>query len=106
MKQIHAFKIDLTKIEGNGDLTCPRCGTKISPDDETEATYSILGSKVNSNCLDEVLICCNKCSSHIHLTGFSLLQEMDLFEEEIKGRKKKDLVCHVSSVLDDYPSKS
>ena len=73
MKQIHAFKIDLTKIEGNGDLTCPRCGTKISPDDETEATYSILGSKVNSNCLDEVLICCNKCSSHIHLTGFSLL---------------------------------
>jgi hypothetical protein len=84
MKQIHAFKIDLTKIEGNGDLTCPRCGTKISPDDETEATYSILGSKVNSNCLDEVLICCNKCSSHIHLTGFSLLQEMDLAEEERK----------------------
>jgi hypothetical protein len=90
MRQIHAYKIDLTKIEGNGDVTCPRCGTKISPDDETEATYSILGSKVNSNCLDEVLICCNRCSSHIHLTGFSLLREMDVVEEEIGGRKKRD----------------
>jgi hypothetical protein len=87
MRQIHAYKIDLTKIEGNGDFACPRCGTKISPDDETEAAYSILGSKVNSNCLDEVLICCNRCSSHIHLTGFSLLQEMDLAEEERKRKR-------------------
>jgi hypothetical protein len=105
VRQIHAYKIDLTKIEGNGDFACPRCGAKISPDDETETAYSILGSKVNSNSLDEVLICCNKCSSHIHLTGFSLLQEMDPGEEEMKGRKKKDSVCCVSSALDDYHSK-
>jgi hypothetical protein len=52
-----------------------------------------------------VFICCNKCSSHIHLTGFSLLQEMDPGEEEMKGRKKKDSVCCVSSALDDYHSK-
>ena len=76
MKQLHAYKIDLTKIKGSRSLACPRCGTKISPDDETEAVYSILGLKVNSNNLDEVVIRCNKCSSHIHLTGFSLLQEM------------------------------
>jgi DNA-directed RNA polymerase subunit RPC12/RpoP len=76
MKHIHAYKIDLTKIEGNGDFACPRCGTKISPDDETEAVFSILGSKVNSNGL-EVVIRCNNCSSHIYLTGFSLLQELE-----------------------------
>jgi DNA-directed RNA polymerase subunit RPC12/RpoP len=88
MKHIHAYKIDLTKIEGNGDFACPRCGTKISPDDETEAIYSILGSKVNSNGLEEVMIRCNKCSSHIHLTGFSLLQEMET-GEELNEREKK-----------------
>jgi DNA-directed RNA polymerase subunit RPC12/RpoP len=84
MKQLHAYKIDLTKIEGSGSFACPRCGTKISPDDETEAVYSILGSKVNSNRLDEVVIRCNKCSSHIHLTGFSLLQEMEMPEKELE----------------------
>jgi hypothetical protein len=78
MRQIHAYKIDLTKIEGNGDFACPRCGTKISPDDQTETVYSILGSKVNSNGLEEVIICCRKCSSHIHLTGFSLLQKIQV----------------------------
>lgn len=98
MKQIHAHKIDLTKIEGNGDFACPRCGTKISPDDETEAVYSILGSKVNSNGLEEVVICCHKCSSHIHLTGFSLLQEMEMAEEELEGREKRDRLCCISHV--------
>jgi hypothetical protein len=98
MKQMHAYKIDLTKIEGNGDFACPRCGTKISPDDETEAVYSILGSKVNSSGLEEVVICCNKCSSHIHLTGFSLLQETEMPKEELEGRKKRDQLRYVSHV--------
>jgi DNA-directed RNA polymerase subunit RPC12/RpoP len=84
IKQLHAYKIDLTKIEGSGSFACPRCGTKISPDDETEAIYSILGSKVKGKSLDEVVIRCNKCSSHIHLTGFSLLQEMEMLEKELE----------------------
>jgi hypothetical protein len=96
MKHIHAYKIDLTKIEGNGDFTCPRCGTKISPDDQTEGVYSVLGSKMNSNGL-EVIILCNKCSSHIHLTGFSLLQEMETGEELNDGEEKGQecYFCHV-----------
>jgi DNA-directed RNA polymerase subunit RPC12/RpoP len=98
MKQMHAYKIDLTKIEGNGDFACPRCGTKISPDEETEAVYSILGSKVNSSGLEEVVICCNKCSSRIHLTGFSLLQETEMPKEELEGRKKRDKLRYVSHV--------
>ena len=81
MKQTHAYKIDLTKIDGDGEFSCPRCGTTISPDDEQEESYSILGSKADDNGLEELEIRCNKCSSQIHLTGFSLLQE-------ISGAKK------------------
>ena len=88
MKQKYAYKIDLTKIEGNGNFACPRCRTKISPDDETEAVYSILGSKTKSNGLKEIVIRCNKCSSHIHLTGFSLLQEMDMTKEKLEEIKE------------------
>jgi hypothetical protein len=83
MKHIHAYKIDLTKIKGNGDFACPKCGTKISPDDQTEAFYSILGSKVNSNGLEEVVIRCSKCFSHIYLTGFSLLREIGTGDDSV-----------------------
>jgi RNase P subunit RPR2 len=74
MKQIH--RIDLTKIEGDGDVSCPQCGTVISPDDSTEEKYSVLEPKVSKNGLKEVVIYCNNCGSHIRLTGFSLLQEI------------------------------
>ena len=75
MKQTQAYKINLAKTDRNGDFSCPRCGTKISPDDETEEVYSILEPKVNSYGLEELVINCNKCSSRIHLTGFSASAE-------------------------------
>jgi len=40
------------ELEGKGDFLCPRCGTKISPDDETEKVYSILEPKVRKNTLE------------------------------------------------------
>ena len=76
MKQTHAYEVDLTKIDGDGDFLCPRCGAIVSPDDEREEAYSILGSKANDEGLEEMVIRCNKCSSHIYLTGFSLLQNL------------------------------
>ena len=76
MQQTQAYKVDLTKIDGNGDFPCPRCGNVISPDETTEKTYCILEPKVNSHGLEEVVLCCNKCQSHINLTGFSLLQKL------------------------------
>ena len=79
MKQIHAYKIDLTEIEGSGDFACPKCGAKISPDDQTQTVYSILGSKVNNDWLEEIVICCHKCYSHIHLTSFSLMKKIERF---------------------------
>lgn len=74
MKQKHI--LDLNKIDGEGDFSCPHCGVVISPEDSTEEKYSILEPKVNSNGLEEVEILCNCCGSHIHLTGFSFLQEI------------------------------
>ena len=78
MEQAQAYKVDLTKMDGNGDFPCPRCGSIISPDETTEKTYCIVEPKVNSHGLEEVVICCNMCNSHIHLTGFSLLEELSI----------------------------
>ncbi len=78
MKQTYAYTVDLTKISGEGDFSCPVCETVISPDDTTEETYTILEPKVDKHGLVEVVICCNKCSSQIHLTGFSLLEKLSI----------------------------
>ena len=78
MQQTQAYKVDLTEIDGNGDFPCPRCGNVISPDETTEETYCIIEPKVNGRGLEEVVISCNKCNSHIHLTGFSLLEKLSI----------------------------
>lgn len=74
LKQILVHQIDLMAIEGNGDFQCPHCGTKISPNDETENVYSILEPKVRNNILESLLIRCNACSNKLLLTGFSALE--------------------------------
>ena len=76
MKQIQVYKVDLTKTDGSGDLSCPKCGSVISPDDVTEEAYSILETKVSKHGLEELAIRCNRCTSKIHLSGFSLLQKL------------------------------
>jgi hypothetical protein len=70
------FGLDLTRISGKGEFTCPKCGATISPDDETEEVYSILEAKVKRQILKELLIQCNRCANQISLTGFSLLQKL------------------------------
>jgi hypothetical protein len=64
------FTIDLSKIEGKGDFPCPSCGVCISPDDQTDNTYTIVDTKVNCSDLEELVIQCNKCGSKIRLIGF------------------------------------
>jgi hypothetical protein len=78
MEQTQAYRVDLTKIIGEGDFPCPRCGNVISPDETAEETYCILELKVNDKGLEEVVISCNGCKSHIHLTGFSLLEKLSI----------------------------
>ena len=98
MKQTHAYRVDLTKIDGGGEFACPRCGVVMSPDDDTEETYSILDSKADKDGLEEMVIQCNKCSSQIHLTGFSLLQELSEDSGGKARQKKVAPVCYIAHV--------
>ncbi len=75
VKQVHAYKISLALASKDGSFLCPHCGTKISPDDETDAAYSILETVVDRFDLEEVVICCNRCHNTLHLTGFPKEQE-------------------------------
>lgn len=69
MKRPLVYKVDLTKIEGDGAFPCPNCGATISPDDETENSYSIVETKFRGESLEELIIQC-RCGSKIHLVGF------------------------------------
>ena len=94
MKQTHAYVLDLTKIDGNGNFSCPRCGTAISPDDCTEEAYSILEIKVNNYSLEKLVIRCNRCASQLHLTGFSLLQKLS---ETLQVKTLKEAKANLNS---------
>ena len=73
MGQLLVYEVNLTKIQGDGEFRCPKCGINISPDDETDEVYCILETTVRNNFLDELVIQCQKCKSEIRLTGFSIL---------------------------------
>jgi predicted RNA-binding Zn-ribbon protein involved in translation (DUF1610 family) len=73
MEQQLKYQVDLTKIQGNGDFQCPKCGDTISPDDETDEVYCILEKKFGNNSLEELIIQCQKCRSKIRLIGFSVI---------------------------------
>jgi transcription initiation factor IIE alpha subunit len=75
-KLLLEYKVDLTKIDGSGDFPCPQCGAHLSPEDETEATYSIKEIKTRRDRLEELVIQCNCCDSFIHLAGFKLLDSL------------------------------
>jgi len=64
------YTIDLTKIDGDGAFPCPKCGTIISPEDETEESYQIVETKVKDDELAELVLMCSKCGSTIKLVGF------------------------------------
>ena len=70
VKEPRAYEVDLTKIQGDGDFSCPSCGVIISPQDETEDVYCVLETKVKGQALEELLIRCNMCGSKILLVGF------------------------------------
>lgn len=69
MGQPLVYQVDLKELQGEGDFPCPGCGVVISPEDETEDVYVILGTKVNGEDLEELVIRCNQCKSKIRLRG-------------------------------------
>ena len=64
------YTINLVSIEGDGSFACPKCGMKISPDDESEENYKIVDTKVVNDELAELIVACGKCGSVIRITGF------------------------------------
>ena len=74
MQSNKLFRIDMKNIRGKGDFNCPKCGTKISPDDRTEKRYIILETSMKKDELDAVTLQCNRCESQIQLTGFNALR--------------------------------
>jgi hypothetical protein len=98
MKQKQVYVLDLTKISGSGDFSCPHCGAAISPDDCTEEVYSILEAKVNRQGLEELVIRCNKCASQLHLTGFSLLQKLPETLEEKSNSEKEEYPEYITHI--------
>ncbi|MEM2440278.1 MAG: hypothetical protein QW493_03580 [Candidatus Bathyarchaeia archaeon] len=70
------YKIDLTKIDGDGAFPCPGCGVTISPDDESDEVYEIANTIVKGTELAELVLHCKKCGSIIRLVGFLHLSEI------------------------------
>lgn len=74
MQTTETYTIDLTKIAGDGEVNCPKCGMTFSPNDETEELYTILETATKANSLERITLKCNKCRSQINLVGFALLE--------------------------------
>jgi predicted RNA-binding Zn-ribbon protein involved in translation (DUF1610 family) len=70
VKRSMAYTVDLTKIDGDGAFPCPKCGTIISPDDESEENYQIVDTKVRNDELAELVVECKRCGTTIKLVGF------------------------------------
>jgi hypothetical protein len=78
MKQKLEYKVDLTKTEGEGEFPCPRCGAKISPDEEPGETYDILDYvEKEDGSVEEIAVTCKKCRSTIHIIGFETLDDSE-----------------------------
>jgi hypothetical protein len=96
MRQKQVYVLDLNKIGGNGDFSCPHCGAAISPDDCTEETYSILEAKVDRHGLEELVIRCNRCTRQLHLTGFSLLQKLPETDKEKSMSEREEPIEYIA----------
>jgi predicted RNA-binding Zn-ribbon protein involved in translation (DUF1610 family) len=77
MEKGKSFVIDLSKLKGTGDFQCPKCGTTISPDDQSDEVYTILKPIVKDDRLEKIVLQCNSCGCKINLVGFHSLQKIE-----------------------------
>ena len=75
LEQIESYTIDLTEIRERGEFKCPKCGTVISPHDKSEDVYTILETVMKKDCLEKIVLQCNRCRSQVHLIGFNVLNK-------------------------------
>jgi predicted RNA-binding Zn-ribbon protein involved in translation (DUF1610 family) len=80
MKQI--LKVDLTKIDGDGEFFCPNCNEIISPEDKSGLVYDIIDIQTGEGgTLNKVIIECKSCRNFISLIGFELLNTIGYSED-------------------------
>lgn len=75
IRNVEPYIIDLTKIDGDGTVPCPKCGNAISPDDETNETYKVIEPIMVNGKFTGLVISCGSCNTQITLTGFQELVE-------------------------------
>jgi predicted RNA-binding Zn-ribbon protein involved in translation (DUF1610 family) len=75
MGKTKSFFIDISRTKGSGEFRCPKCGTKISPDDQSEDVYTILRPVMKGDRLERIILQCNRCRSKIHLIIFHVLEK-------------------------------
>jgi hypothetical protein len=63
-------EIDLLKVEGDGSFPCPKCGSLISPKDDTGEKYQIHEIEERNGELSALVLLCNNCGTKIRLVGF------------------------------------
>jgi hypothetical protein len=75
-QQISVFKLGISKTDRDGAFLCPNCRARICPDDNSDVIYSIHDIVLtDDNLVDELVLCCHRCSSFIHLTGLSNIEK-------------------------------
>jgi hypothetical protein len=55
LQRIKCYILDLTKLDESAEIQCP-LGSIISPDDETEETYTILKTLMKEGNLDKMIL--------------------------------------------------
>jgi hypothetical protein len=95
------YQLDLSKTDRNGAFHCPKCKTKISPDDNSENVYSIYEAKTAKDNLSELVLYCKRCCSLIHLRGFSGLPKTGN-THSFKGTKNKSKAHAVAPLSPNF----
>jgi len=64
------YRVNLLTLSNDGSFQCPKCGTIISPEDETNENYEIIDTKVFNGELAELVVACHNCESTLKLSSF------------------------------------
>jgi DNA-directed RNA polymerase subunit RPC12/RpoP len=75
MEKSKLFVVDVSETKRSGEFKCPKCGVRISPDDRSEDAYMILETVMKGDCLEKLVLQCNKCGSKIQLIGFNASED-------------------------------
>ena len=68
------YTINFSSLANDGSFNCTKCGTEVSPEDETNENYEIIDTEIYNGEIAELVITCGKCGSTLKLTGFQQIE--------------------------------